>query len=107
MKKKVAAPPPVREILGLREFRATNEYTELDNHRKALLKFYASDAFRAQQAFLETSKAMCANVALKMGRTVEERERARSMYQAFEKLIELPDFIFGALSDEVPAEKQE
>lgn len=86
-------------IHGKEEFQKSAEYADLAQHRAELLKFYASDAFKAQQSFLEVEKARMGQVALTTGRTAEERENARGMYNAWAQMLKLPEFI-GSIFEE-------
>ena len=85
------------------EFKGSAEYAELDSHRIEMMKFYASPAFKAQQSFFDAELARLSQIALTTGRTSEDRETARQMYNAYRLMVNLPDFIGGLFTDEVPA----
>lgn len=90
---------------SIEQYKKLDEYAELANHRIDLLKFYGSEAFKAQQLWLEATRATFGQVALMTGKSVEERERARCMYVCMDQLIRLPAFIGEVLSDPEPAQE--
>lgn len=89
-------------LKGLKEFRDTADFQELLNHKGALLAFYASPAFKAQQAWLEAMQATEANRALQPASTQAEVTEARARWAALDQLIKLPQFLGDVLDDGPP-----
>lgn len=92
-------------LKGLAEFRETDEFGELQNHRIKLLDFYSSEAFQAQQAFFDAAMAIAHNAAF-AGKTVEERERGRAEYLGLKRAKSIPELIAQVLTDEIEGQEK-